>query len=339
MRESPPRGPDPPAGPARADRPPAGRLHAGALWRVGRWILSGVVLFTVLPYAVFAARGALVVNFSADPPRRILSGLYPSEHTPDGLTFAWTRETFGLTLPRLDRRLSWRLTLRVAASRPDGSSPTLITSVDGVTTSTVELPAGGFADHVVTVPARGDRPRATSVSFRVTPTFTPGGDPRELGVQIDRIALAPVDGWPALPARWLEALAWGTAAGALAATAAVSATVVAIWLALTALVVALIMTTGLAPYAGSAGWSALAVAAGSSVVGAAIVPRRRAGAAVAILMTFTAAAAQILVLLHPDMPIGDALFHAHRGSRRCGISSMCGAAARRRRFSTARCCC
>jgi hypothetical protein len=280
--------------------------------RLAGWMALGVALFSALPLVLFAAGPSLTVDFAADPPRRVFTGIYPAERAPDGLTFVWTRETFGLTLPRLDRGLTWRLTLHLAASRPDGSTPTLITTVDGITASTTTLPAGGFAGHAVTIPARADRPRTTSVGFRVTPPFTPAGDPRELGAQIDRITLRPERGGPVLAMDWRATVAWGVVAGALASVLAVPVAVAVIWLLVTATLAAMVATTGLAPYAGAAWWPALFIGAGAAAIAAAVLPRSRAGAAVAVLITFTAAAVHGLVVLHIDMPIGDALFHAHR---------------------------
>ena len=290
----------------------SGRSGPAMMHRIGRYVALGVALFLTLPLILFAWRPTATVELAADPPRRVVSGIYPSERTPDGLSFAWTRETFALTLPRLDRRVTWRLTLRIAASRPDGSAPTLVTSVDGVTTSAVELPASGYADHVVSIPSRADRPRSTSVGFGVTPPFVPDGDPRQLGAQIDRITLQPVDAWPRLWFDWRASMVWGVAAGLLAASMAVPASVALAWLGLTALLVALAATTGLAPYAGIASWPALGVGLGAAAIAAAVLPRARSGAAAAVLITFTASSGQILVLMHPDMPLGDALFHAHR---------------------------
>jgi hypothetical protein len=295
---------------ARADDdvpPPAGRLR-----RTAALALLGAALFTAVPPAVFARRAALTVELAADPPRRILSGIYPAERAPDGTTFVWTRETFALTLPGLDRRLPWRLALRIAAARPDGATPDLVTSVDGVIGSSVTLPAGGFTDHVVTIDPRTDAVRATAVSFRVVPPFVPGGDPRELGAQIDRLSLEPLGGWPRLRGEWLPAAAMGAAAGALAGLVAVPIAVALAWLVVTTALVGLLTTMGLAPYAGAAWWPAFGVAVGAAAIAAVLLPRERSGAAGAVLITFTAAAVHLLLLLHPDMPLGDALFHAHR---------------------------
>jgi hypothetical protein len=308
MRSSPPAADSgPAAGAARRERPPRRALRRTALLAA-----LGAAIFSTLPWAVYAVRPPAVIELAVDPPRRIVSGLYPAEIAPDGRTFAWSRETFSITLPGLDRRVSWRATLHIAASRPDGSTPTLLTTIDGLTASTITLPPGGFVDHVVAIEPRADRRRSTSIGFRVVPAFVPGGDPRELGAQIDRITVAPAGGWPRLALDWRAPLLWGIVAGLLAGLLAAPMSLAAAWLAITALLVALAATAGLGPYAGAAWWPALGAGAGAAVATAALLPRARSGAAAAVLITFTAVAVQLVILLHPDMPLGDALFHAHR---------------------------
>jgi len=172
----------------------------------------------------------------------------------------------------------------------------------------------------VALPERPARPGAV-VSLRVVPPFTPaGGDTRELGVAVDRISLAPSTGSVFPPSLALGGFATAAAfLGAGFAAAGVSALAAAATVLPVAASQAWLGSRGLTPYLGyarEAMWLALWVALGLVVVARGVerVHRRpldRAGRFVAIASA-VALYLRLLVLLHPDMPVGDALFHAHR---------------------------
>ena len=163
-------------------------------------------------------RSALAIEFLADPPRRVARGFHGIEQTPDGLTYAWTGETFAISIPNLDRGTRWRLTMRLAASRADGTQPVLVASVDGAGRH-ADRPSPPTALSTSTSRSRRRRkpPRTTTVAFQVTPTFVPGpGDQRSLGVQVDAVRLTPAGRVISYGASRGAALVLGAAAGLLA---------------------------------------------------------------------------------------------------------------------------
>ena len=273
-------------------------------------LAAGMASVGLAPLIAFPLQSTAVVEFAQSAPRPMTSGFHPAEHTEQGLTFAWTRESFSITLPGLDRSVPWRFTMRAAASRPDGTVPDLVATIDGVIVSRGKL-APDFADYTFTIEPRADRPRSTTVAFRVTPPFVPAGDPRTLAAQVDRLTLSPA-GRPWLSMAWAPRLALGAAAGLLVALVRVPTAIAAGWLLVTAGLVALVFTRGLGPYAGVAWLPALIAGSASAMAALFIVRTRSVPGHIAVLTTFTAVVVQLLLLFHPDMPIGDALFHAHR---------------------------
>ncbi len=261
----------------------------------------------------------LVVRFDTEPPA-LLGGVYPTERDPvGGRTFAWTGEQLTLRLPALDRRVPWNLTLRVRGARVRAAeNPELRFLADGIELETRPT-ATDYQDITVLVPPRPEL-RGLTLDVRASATFVPGpSDPRTLGVMLDELRLSP-SGVAVPPRRAFAGAALGAAAmgGAIAAlgvtagSAILGALVVAAGIAAT-------MARGFAPYtdfpaeaarAGIAIAIALALASAGVRLRMGRLPRNTARFALA----FSACALllELLVLLHPDMPIGDALFHAHR---------------------------
>jgi putative effector of murein hydrolase LrgA (UPF0299 family) len=269
--------------------------------------------------ALFYATGAtLRADFGINPPRP-LTGFYRAERDPTtGLTFAWTGAEAGLRLPGLDRRTGWTLAVRGRSANPTASShPALTFYVDGVHLHTHET-SHEFQEVSVTVPARPER-RGVTITMRSSSTFVPGpGDPRELGVMVDAIELTP-DGLvlpaPDIFARAMlagAALAAGVALLGVTAGAAIGGAV------LLSAGQGAVLAFGFAPYT-TFPQTALRLAlvtAGILAVGAWLVRWRgrplRNTARFALAFSAGAGFLELLVLLHPNMPIGDALFHAHR---------------------------
>lgn len=261
---------------------------------------------------------ALYASLDESPPARQVSGLYPVERDPSGLTFAWTGETFAIRLPGLDRRSEWRLTVRLRGARSaPATNPDVTFLVDGLRVLT-HTSSAGFENVVVLLPATPER-RGATIAAQCSSTVVPGpSDPRPLGVMIDSIALAPARRVSpprrALTGVVLASAAAGAALAVLATplAAAASATVVAIGLAA-------LVGRGFGPYTDypdllarvSAWLFSLTVA---TVVGVQALRRAAWSSTARFVVAFTAAAAmlKLALLLHPDMPVGDAMFQAHR---------------------------
>jgi hypothetical protein len=271
--------------------------------------------------ALFYVRfSTLRFDLDVTPPGRLVQGLYPVEREPaTDRTFAWTGETMTIALPDLDRQADWTMDLRVRAARSAGiPNPELTFYIDGVQVmtrpSTLE-----YEDVRVPIPARPSQSGLT-VSMLAKPTFVPGPkDARALGVMLDRIEIAPneivIPPSTAFAGVALASAAAGAAIGLLGATAG-SAVLAAILL--TAGLAALV-AFGAGPYteypllaARTSAWVGLA-----SVLLATIVRRLRGQsfrntAKFAIAFSAATLLLELLALVHPNMRIGDTLFHAHR---------------------------
>ena len=289
---------------------------------VGRAVAAGLLgaLAAVVWLALFyGLRPALTVDLRASLPR-LLSGIYPGERDPvSGGTFAWTGEQVTLRLPGLDRRVPWQVRLRVRGGRQAASdNPTLTFSADGLALESIATTTA-FQEVTVTIPVQPDR-RGLTLGIRSSATVVPGGsDPRALGVILERVQLAPTG--IVVPPRAAFAGAAGPrqpcgAGVAMLGVTAGSAIGAAILLAAA---IARTVAVGFGPYTD---YPLLAARTGLIlgtvlVLGALIV--RISGASTfrntarfAVIASAAALLVKLLVLLHPDMPVGDALFHAHR---------------------------
>ena len=278
--------------------------------------LLGGLLSAAWLAAFFVAGAAVRTDFDVNPPR-LMTGVYAVERDPaTGLTFAWTGPELAIRLPGADRRVEWTFQMRGRALRAD--VPELSFYVDGVHVLNAPAPRE-FDDMQITIPARPDR-RGVLIVVRVSPTFVPGGgDTRQLGVMLDRLALAP-HGVIVPPA---DALAGAACAGA-ALGASIALLGVTPGSAIGAAVLlgagqSAVLSRGFGPYSGFAVIVARAgVAIGVALVLLAAVLQWRTGkplrntARFALAFSAGALFLKLLTLLHPDMPLGDALFQAHR---------------------------
>jgi hypothetical protein len=290
---------------------------------LGRAIAAGLLaaFAGVTWLALFYAGSAdLHFDFAITAPRPILDGVYPSEREPPiGRTFAWTADTVTFNLPDLDRQAEWMVTVRVRSGRgPELPTPEISCFVDGVLVLTRKAPPD-YEDVQIAVPSRPARSGLT-FTMRVAPTFTPGpGDPRMLGVQLD--ALSITSAGIVLPPRVavagvaLASAAGGAAIGLLGVTAG---TAVGSAVLLTAGIAGLVQR-GFGPYtdypmvaARAATWVMLVAAVLTMIVQRLRRQPLRNTAKFAVAFTASAMLLKLLALLHPNMPIGDALFHAHR---------------------------
>jgi hypothetical protein len=159
-----------------------------------------------------------------------------------------------------------------------------------------------------------------SIDLRVSPTFVPGpSDPRPLGVMVDWFTLSPAS--IVLPPRAafagmvLASAVFGAALALIGITAGSAVGAVIVVSAAQAGLVArgfgayTEFPSTLAQLAVWVGFAAAALALGIQALRGA--PFRNTAKFVA---AFSASALMLkaAVLLHPDMPVGDALFHAHR---------------------------
>jgi len=289
---------------------------------IGRAAAAAILaaLFGAAWAALFYAwRPALSIDFDRDLPRNV-SGVYPPERDEaSGLTFAWTGPDVVLRLPGLDRRANWVLDLRVRGARGVVSeNPALTVLADGLVIAT-EPTTADFSEVRVLIPARGER-RGLVLGVRPSRTFVPGpADSRALGVMIDRMSLTP-DRVPLVPRPALTAASLASAAmGAALALLGVTAGSAIGGAVLLSAAVGAVVARGFGPFTGYpsqvialSAWLAIALA--SLSLGVQWWRRRplRNTARFAAAVSASAMLLRLLVLLHPDMPVGDAMFHAHR---------------------------
>jgi hypothetical protein len=266
----------------------------------------------------YAWHPVLAIEFDRDLPRNV-SGVYPPERDEaSGLTFAWSGADSVVRLPGLDRGRTWTLDLRVRGGRPvPADNPEITILADGVTLSTHRT-SEQFEDIRVTIPARRER-RGLTVGLRSTKTFVPGpADPRPLGVLLDRLSLTP-DGVVLVPRAALNAASGSAAAlGAAIALLGVTAGSAIGGAVLLSAGAAAVIARGFGPFTDYPDtvialgfWIALALAGLSLAVRYRRPPLRNT-ARFAAAFSAGALFLKLLVLLHPNMPVGDAMFHAHR---------------------------
>jgi len=274
-------------------------------------VFTGVAAIAIVcaVAAASARHGATQISFAGDPPGEVLTGFYGAERAPDGLTYAWTRPAFGLALDGLSRAVPTAVVIRYRAARPEGSSPEVTITVDGVVTRRERLEAD-FVERRIELPARaGNTP--SHVTFTIAPAYVPAGDPRQLGALVDWIEVdrGDVSLWPS-DRMWLAMLPV-LALAVFWALVAVPARVAGPLLGLCAAVGAWIVTLGVGPFVH---WPTLAIAGVAISSGAVtwVITRRVPCSPTIAAITSAAVCLKLLLLTHPAMPIGDAMFHAHR---------------------------
>jgi hypothetical protein len=289
---------------------------------VGR-AMAAAVLAALLGAAgaalFYAWHPDLTVEFDRDLPRQ-LSGVYsPERDDASGLTFAWTGADVVLRLPGLDRGKIWTLDLRLRGGRPQSSdNPDVTIVADGVTLAALHS-STEFQNVTVTIPPRPER-RGLTIGVRSSKTFVPGpGDPRPLGLMLDRLSLA-ADGVVLVPRPALYAAALSSAAmGAAMALLGVTAGAAIGGAVLLSAGGAAVIVRGFGPFTNYPDtvialgfWIALGLA--GSALAARYWRRQPLRNTARFAAAFSAAALflKLLVLLHPNMPVGDAMFHAHR---------------------------
>lgn len=257
---------------------------------------------------------AIALEMNRDVSRPLASGLYPVEEYGDD-TYAWTRPLATFNFREIDRRSAWRCTVRIRGARPAGvPPPEVLLGVDGLTARTHSA-GPHYEDLEIIAPSRPGR--GLSLSISANPPFVPPADPRQLGVQLDRLECRPADrGWVLPPAKALIVAAvtgggFGVLFGLLA-----GAGIMALACGVFGCAAAWILQTGIAEHASAyLDWIpplALCISL-SGVAGAAFGARRLSGAA-RFVVGFSSAILflKLAALMHPSKAIVDAVFHAHR---------------------------
>ena len=290
------------------------RLRAGATGALAGAAagLAGLVL-------LYAWSPALSIEFGVTPPR-LVTGVYPAERdAASGLTFAWSGADLALRIPGLDRRVPWTMQVRLRGGRAPAENPAVVFSVDGLHVASPPTDTA-WSTVELRIPERPERARGVLVTMQPSSTFVPGpSDPRALGVMIDRIRLAP-EGIAFAPRdALLRAALAGGAMGLAFGLMGLTAAAAAAGAVLIAAAQAALLTRGFGPFTDFGEHALmLACAIGTAAVAAVLVLeacRRRpleAAARLAVAVTAAALFLKLLVQFHPDMPIGDALFQAHR---------------------------
>jgi hypothetical protein len=281
----------------------------------GAAVILGVVAFLFF-FSVYL-RSPFTVPLRADQ-RIVRQGFYSVERNGD-LVFVWTGPHAEFTVPAIDRSIDWRVTIDMKVWRPPGVPlPNVRIGVDGVTVAE-QMIKGDFA-LAATAPRRTDA-RGITVSIDTTPAFQPGpGDTRKLGVAVASMTLEPIGGVPGVPRR---AAAFGVAAIVILATVVAALGAPSLWVAAFAILAAwgeaALLARGVGPYGHYASQVlVLAAGLGSGLLAAVwsvekLRRQRLSAAAIGVVaICLGACYLKLLMLLHPDMPIGDGVFHAHR---------------------------
>ena len=265
---------------------------------------------------LYGWRSRLVSEFDVTPPRQ-LSGVYEAERDDNsGLTFAWTGEALALRLPGLDRRVPWTLELRVRSARPE--TPELTFYADGAKLAAVPS-TPDFSMARVEIPANPGR-RGLVITVGCSSTVVPGPqDPRKLGVMLDRLELSP-GGFVRAPNAALASVAiWTASAAAVLAIVGAGPIIIASVTLFLGLSGAALLARGFAPYGAypeTLGTLAVAmwIACGLAWLVARWMSRDTESwfPDFVLIASATFVVLKLSVLLHPNMPVGDAMFHAHR---------------------------
>ncbi|MEI6667379.1 MAG: hypothetical protein WCP29_04420 [Acidobacteriota bacterium] len=246
-------------------------------------------------------------------------GFFPVERG-DGKTFAWTEKSAELTWPDLDRNVPWTCKVSLLGWRPAAAPlPTVRVSADGLE-RVVWASKGGNEDLRIDIPVRRDA-SGLVLALAVSDTFRPADDPRDLGVAVDRIVCEPAAGARAaapMPALW-QAMGAGAVLGLALGLIGLAWPVAAMGALLLSMAQAATLVVGAAPYLPGHP-PAILLAASFAVAMVALVlaldafrreplstPTR-----IAIGLSAVLCYLKLLVVLHPDMPPGDAVFQAHR---------------------------
>ncbi len=281
--------------------------------------IVGAAAGAICAALAYAWHPALTLDMDRALPRRIASGFYPVERAGE-TTFAWTARRADITLRGLSRSADWRCVVTFRGGRSDpATQPVVDVAVDGITAATARA-TNDFQEIEAPVSPRTGQGLVLSIAS--SSTIVPGpSDPRELGVQVDRVMCRPAGATLMRLPRGVASDAALNAAGFAAAFAlagtGLGATLLSAGLLATAQ--ALPLSAGAAPYIGFAGTAssfALWIAVLTVVLIKALEKWRGLPleATARFVLLFSAAALYLILLwlLHPSKLLVDAVFHAHR---------------------------
>ncbi len=288
-----------------------------SLARAAAVAMLGAMAGAVCLVLAFVARAGLSIEMDRQLPSHV-TGIHAPERDGER-TFAWTSGRAGLALHGMDRRAAWQCIVRFRGGRPSQlTQPVVDVAVDGIRLASATA-TNEYQDLEITVPPRERDGLALTID--VSPTMVPGpGDPRALGVQLDRVECRPGEGMALPPRRAIaNAMLTGSAFGAalallnITAVSAVGATI------LIAAGQGVMFSIGLAPY-GSYGnhavrlalWIALATIAAAYLLQRFTTNHLRNTARFVIAFAAAVLYLKLLGLLHPSKPLIDAVFQAHR---------------------------
>lgn len=285
-------------------------------------LLLGAGLAAAALFAVFAVQSGFAIDLDVSS---VVEGLYPSEHAGTE-RFSWTAGEVVVTLPGLDRRVPWTCTVQVRGARPDpGTLPDVLVTVDGATGAALTT-TNDFQPLSFDIPAR--RGDGADLRLVMSNTFQPGpSDRRALGAQIRDWFCRPVDGARAAPPRRLlpGVLAAGGIAGMAFGVVGAGLGGLLACAAIVGVGQAVLLSQTVGAFTGySQRLSLLLFWLAIPLTAIALLSERRTGRPLTpatrslILLSVTAAYLKLAAMLHPSMPMGDALFHAHRLQRVLG---------------------
>ncbi len=251
-------------------------------------------------------------------PRRFASGLYDSERAGD-TTFAWTSQRADIKLAGLNRHITWNCSVRFRGGRSDpDAQPSVDLAADGKVATTIKA-TNDFQDATVVLPPRSSSGAVVTVTS--SSTLVPGpSDPRQLGVQINRIACAPQRGIALPPVATIrDAAVVGAMFGVAFALIGLTLQAALVAAAIVAMLQASPLAAGPAPYlpfSATMIWFAIWICLAMVAVVAVLDRMRPVGlehaARVALAVSAAALYLKLLGLLQPSKLLIDAVFHAHR---------------------------
>ncbi len=185
-------------------------------WRGDALPALAAGLLAVLLLALAYARAWPLALDIGTRDARFIAGFNATEDF-GGRLVRWTGGDATIALPRPPDGRPALLSVTLLNSRPDGSpNPHVTLSADGrpLAVFDVSRTPGGAGVQTYRVPLPGGVQLDWATRIRLqSDTITLPNDPRPLGVVVDQVALAPLDGSLRLPSLWL--LCWGILLGGL----------------------------------------------------------------------------------------------------------------------------
>jgi hypothetical protein len=146
-------------------------------------VLSGV-LFSL---AWLVPRSAVIDIGESDA---TLSGFYPPEIGPQS-RYRWTSESSAVTFPGIGAS-TWQIQVTLATQRtPAAPMPTVEVYSGQQLLATLHPTESNFQTYSIDAPARNSMSDDVILTINTTPIYSPEGEPRALGIAMDRITLTP----------------------------------------------------------------------------------------------------------------------------------------------------